>query len=90
MKGSSRIAAGIESLNCPGTMGLEGSALQSRKGFSSMSEGDPSVGGAKPKVSDSRFGSTACVPVLLRLLCKSCSGLSTGDAKLACCAVEVC
>ena len=90
MKGSSRIVVGIESLNCPGTTGPEGSALQSRKGFGSMSEGDPSVGGAKPKVSGSRFGSTACVPGLLRLLCKSCSGLSTGDAKPACCAVEVC
>jgi len=90
MKDSSRIAAGIASLNCPGTIGPEGSALQSRKGFSSISEGDPSVGGAKPKVSDSRFGSTACVPVLLYLLCNSCSGLSTSDAKPACCAIEVC
>jgi len=90
MKGSSRIVAGIESLNHPGTMGPEGSVLQLRKGFGLMSEGDPSVSGAKPKVSDSRFRSTACVPVLLRLLCKSCSGLSTSDAKPACCAVEVC
>jgi len=90
MKGSSRIAVGIESLNRPGTTGLEGSALRSRKGFSSMSEEDPSIGGAKPKVSDSRFRSTAYVPVLLYLLCKSCSGLLTGDAKPACYAVEVC
>jgi len=90
MKDSSRIAAEIASLNRPGTMGPEGSALWSRKGFSLISEGDPSVGGAKPKVSDSRFGSTACVPVLLRLLCNSCSGLLTGDAKPARCAVEVC
>jgi len=90
MKDSSRIAVGIASLNYPETMGPEGSALRSRKGFGSISEGDPSVGGAKPKVSDSRFGSTACVPVLLHLLCNSCSGLSTGDAKPACCAVEVC
>jgi len=90
MKDSSRIAAGIASLNRPGTMGPEGSALRSRQEFGSISEGDPSVGGAKPKVSDSRFRSTACVPVLLCLLYNSCSGLSTGDAKPACCAVEVC
>jgi len=90
MKDSSRIVAGIASLNCPGTMGPEGSALRSRKGFGLISEGDPSIGGAKPKVSDSRFGSTACVPVLLHLLCNSCSGLSTGDAKLACCTIEAC
>ena len=82
MKDSSRITAGIESLNRLGTTGPEGSALWSRKGFSSISEGDPSVGGAKPKVSDSRFRSIACISVLLCLLCKSCSGLSTGDAKL--------
>ena len=90
MKDSSRIAVGIASLNYPETMGPEGSALRSRKGFGSISEGDPSVSGTKPKVLDSRFGSTVCVPVLLHLLCNSCSGLLTGDAKPACCAVEVC
>ena len=90
MKDSSRIAAGIASLNCLETTDPEGSALQSKKEFSSISEGDPSVSGAKPKVSDSRFGSTACVPVLLCLLCNSCSRLLTSDAKPACCAVEVC
>ena len=90
MKDSSRIAVGITSLNCPGTMGPKGSALQSRKGFDSISEGEPSVGGVKPKVSDSRFRSTACISVFLCLLYKSCSGLLTGDAKLACCADEVC
>jgi len=89
MKDSSRIVAGIASLNRPGTTGPEGSMLRSRKGFGSISEGDPSVGGAKPKVLDSRFGSTAYVPVLLHLLCNSCSRLSTGDAKPACCAVKV-
>jgi len=90
MNDSSRIAAGIASLNCPGTTGPEGSVLRSRKGFSLISEGDPNISGAKPKVSDFRFRFTACVHVLLHLLYKSCSGLSTSDAKLACCAVEVC
>ena len=64
--------------------------LRSRKEFGSISEGEPSIGGVKPKVSDFRFRSTACIPVFLCLLCKSCSGLLTGDAKLAYCAVEVC
>jgi len=90
MKDSLRIAVGIASLNHPETMGPEGSVLQLRKEFGSISKGDPSVGGAKPKISDSRFRSTACVPVLLCLLCNSCSGLLTGDAKPACCAIEVC
>ena len=90
MKDSSRIAAGIASLNRLGTMGPEGSVLWSRKEFGSISEGEPSIGGVKPKVSDSRFRSTACIPVFLCLLCKSCFGLLTGDAKLAYCAVEVC
>ena len=81
VKDSSRIAVGIASLNCPGAM------LWSRKGFGSISEREPSVGGAKPKVLDSRFRSTTCILVLL---CKSFSGLSTSDAKPACCTVEVC
>jgi len=71
-------------------IGPEGSTLRSRKGFSLISEGEPSISYTKPKVSDSRFGSTAYIPVLLRLLCKSCSGSLTGDAKLACCTIEVC
>jgi len=90
MKDSLRIVVGIASLNRPGTMGSERSTLQSRKGFRSISEEDPSVGGTKSKVSDSRFGSTTCVSVLLHLLCTSCSGLSTSGAKPACYTVEVC
>jgi len=58
--------------------------------YSSVAEGELSVGGAKPKVLDSRFRSTACISVFLCLLCKSHSGLLTGNAKLACCADEVC
>ena len=81
---------GIASLNHPGTMGPEGSALRSRKGFGLISEGEPSGSGVKPKVSYSRFRSTACIPVLLHLQCKICSGLLTGDAKPACYTVEVC
>jgi len=89
MKDSPRIVVGITSLNCLGTTGPEGSMLWSRKGFGSISKGEPSVGSAKPKVLESRFRSTARVPVLLYLLCKSCFMLSNNDTKLACCAVEV-
>ena len=80
----------IESLNYPGTTGLERSALQSKKVFGSISEEESGISGAKPKVSDSRFRFIAYVLILLCLLCKSYFGLLTSDAKLVCCAVEVC
>jgi len=49
------LSTGIASLNHLRTMGPERSTLRSRKGFGSISEEKLSIGGAKPKVLDSRF-----------------------------------
>jgi len=71
-KASSETTGGAVSLNRPGMIGPDKSAVVSRNGFGSLSDGEPGVGAVKSEVSDISSNLLATIVCLLR---NNCSGL---------------
>ena len=74
-KASSEITGDAVSLNCPGMIGPDKSAVVSRNRFGSLSDEEPSVGTVKSKVSDNSLNLECLLAAVVCLLHNNCSGL---------------
>ena len=74
-KAFSEITGGAVSLNCPGMIGPDKSAVVSRNGFGSLSNGEPGVGTVKSEVSDNSLNLKGLLATIVCLLRNNCSGL---------------
>jgi len=74
-KASSETTDGAVSLNHPGMIGPDKSAMVSRNKFGSLSDREPSVGAVKSEVSDNSSNLKGLLATVVYLLRNNCSGL---------------
>jgi len=74
-KASSKITGGAISLNSPGIIGPDKSAVVSRNGFGSLFNGEPSVRTVKFEVFDNSLNLKYLLVTVVHLLHNNCSGL---------------